>query len=243
MPICPHCGFEADPGSRACPLCGSGPLQHAQPGEGARAIPAWEDPGLPFGTRLATTWKESLFEPAAFFRRVGRSQSVSGPLLYYLLVTVVGAFFSMWWEAAGVWPPIWEGAPPGIAAEVGEPAAAVFRFFLSPFIALVGLAVWTLVLHLFVLLFVPERQPIGSTARALCYSAGPTVFAVVPFLGGLVALAWITVLQVIGLREVHETTTGRAAVVVLAPLAIVFLMVVFLVVLLAAGAALLETYA
>lgn len=244
MPICPHCGFEADPGARACPLCGSAPLRPAAEAEAAGPGPAWGDPGRPFGARLVRTWRESLFEPTAFFRRVRRDSSLSDPLLYFLLVTVVGAFFSLWWDAVGVAPGGWDGVPAlGLGTEVGGAGVAVVGFFISPFAALIGLALWTLMLHLFVVVLVPERRPLGSTARLLCYSAGPGVLAAVPILGSLVGAVWMTVLQIVGVREVHGATTGRAAAAVLAPLGILLLLGILLFALLVTGAALLESYA
>lgn len=244
MPICPHCGFEADPGARACPLCGSGPLGPATEAEDAGPGPAWEDPGRAFTDRLLRTWRESLFEPTAFFRRARRGSSLSGPLLYFLLVTVVGAFFSLWWDALGVVPRGWDGVPVlGLRAEVDEAGGALVGFFISPFAALVGLALWTLMLHLFVVVLVPDRRPLGSTARLLCYSAGPGVLSAVPILGSVVGAVWMAVLQIVGVREVHGATTGRAAAAVLAPLGILLLVGILLFALLLTGAALLESYA
>lgn len=239
MRVCPHCGFEADAGSAACPLCGSR-LGAAGRAPGSGRPPAWEDPASGFPGDLIDTWRESLFEPTAFFRRVRPAAPFSRPLLYFLLVTVIGAFFTLWWEAVGRWPPGW-GTGPLAADREGLPA--IVGFFLSPFVALVGLAVWTLVLHLFVLLFVPERRSIGATARILCYAGGPTVFSAVPVLGPLVGLVWATVLQVVGVREVHATSTGRATAAVLLPLGLA-LVAAFLLLLLVfvAGVALLDRY-
>lgn len=242
MPICPHCGFEADPGARACPVCGSAPLDAAAQVDGPG--PAWEDTERPLVARLVRTWRQSLFEPTAFFRRVRRASSLSDPVLYFLLVTVLGAFFSLWWEALGIVPRGWDGVPVlGLGARVEGAAAALVGFFISPFAALIGLALWTLVVHLFVVVLVPERRPLASTVRLLCYSAGPGILSVVPVLGSLVGAVWMTVLQIVGVREVHGATTGRAAAAVLVPLGILALLGVLLFVLLVTGAALLETYA
>jgi hypothetical protein len=59
----------------------------------------------------------------------------------------------------------------------------------------------------------------------------------VPVLGPLVAAVASVVLSVIGVREVHETTTGKAALVVLIPAAVALLVALFLIVVV--GAALL----
>lgn len=240
MPSCQHCGFDAGPEAERCPLCGSAPEGDAgkRGGRMEGSAPPWEERNRPAVDRLVETWRESLFRPAPFFRRVGRSGGLAGPLLYYLLATVVGAFFALWWELAGVGPGPWQLGGDGVSPAAG----ALAGFFLSPFAALMSLAIWTLVLHLFVVLLVPARSPLGATARVICYSAGPSVFSAVPLLGPLVGVVWTLVLQVVGIREVHATTTGRAAAAVLVPLGLTVLAILGLAILVAvvAGSALLE---
>ncbi len=68
------------------------------------------------------------------------------------------------------------------------------------------------------LLLLDRRKGIGATARVFCYSWGPGVFALFPILGPPVGFVWSVVLLVIGVREAHQTTSGRAAAVVLTPL-------------------------
>lgn len=237
---CSHCGFEATEGSSACPLCGS--LLEPGPGRASRAAPPpWEDPDLAFPANLIATWRESLFEPTRFFGRIGEAAAFSRPLLYFLLVTVVGAFFTLIWETLGVWPGGW-GELSG-RGPLPSGAPSLIGFFASPFVALLGLGVWSLMLHLFVLIFVPERRPLGMTARVICYATGPTVFSVVPLLGSVVGGVWIIVLQIVGLREVHRTTTGRAAAAVLVPLGSLFvLLFLLLLFVFVAGMTLLESY-
>lgn len=235
MPTCRHCGFEAGAETGACPLCGSD-LPGGGGGDAAR--PAWEEAERPAVSRLLETWRESLFRPTPFFRSVRGGTGLAAPLLYYLLVTVAGAFFTLWWELVGIGPGAW---PPG-GDELSRGARAVIGFFVSPFAALLGLAVWTLVLHLFVLLLVPARASVGATARVVCYAAGPSVFSAAPILGPMVGVVWTIVLQVVGVREVHRASTGRAAAAVLLPLglAALVLLAVALLLVVVAGAALLD---
>jgi hypothetical protein len=50
--------------------------------------------------------------------------------------------------------------------------------------------------------------------RVLAYSAVTSLVSWVPFIGGILSLYGIY-LGIVGIREVHNTTTGKAAVVVL----------------------------
>lgn len=220
MPTCPHCGHEADASDDECPLCGTplaGPGEGEAPAAGGRSGPAadaragasvpWEDPNLGFVVGIWRTWRESLFEPAGFFGRVRDEGTVVRPLLYYLLVTVAASFAALVWEAQGLTIAHLAGY-----VQMGERAATgpAVSFVLAPFAALVAVLILTMVFHLGALMVAPERRGMGATARVVCYAAGPSLLAAVPIVGAPVGAVWSLVLQVVGLREVHRTTTFRA---------------------------------
>lgn len=241
MPSCPHCGFTVEAGAVTCPLCGSR-IGGGREGDGGAGGPgeapgaertaggrlAWEDPAEPFLGSLVDAWRTSTFEPTRFYRSVSWEGSFARPLLYFLIAFVTAALFASIWQAvyldtvAREMMRAW-----GFGSQTAwswNGGTVLLRFFLSPFYGLVVLGISTVVFHVFVLVLAPRRRGIGATARALCYSMGPAVFAIVPFLGPLAAwLVWIPILQVIGLREAHRTTTGRALAVWLAPMVLLFL--------------------
>jgi len=156
-----------------------------------------------------------VFEPGAFFAGGPFERAAVRPVLYYLLVSVLAAALSLTW---GALLPTAQPGLVGMLAEimnVGLPAAAgsagrLADFFLTPFWAVLYLIIASLLLHVFVLLLVPGRRSLTATVRTICYASGPGVFAIIPFIGGWVAGIWGVVLTVIGLREAHRTTTGRA---------------------------------
>ncbi|MGB5926452.1 MAG: YIP1 family protein [Dehalococcoidia bacterium] len=121
---------------------------------------------------------------------------------------------------------------------LGVSDAAVYRFdpvifallavagaFASLFIS----GSWT---HLFVRAF-GGRKGYGNTIKAFAYGNTPLfLFGWIPFVGMLFPL-WALVLNIIGIRQLHEISTGRAigAVLlgILALMIIVFLVVLFVV--------------
>lgn len=230
MTTCPHCGYESA-GLETCPLCstplgGSGGEVGGRSGVDTAHVswPAWEDGRVSFPRNLAQTWRDSVLEPTRFFRGVPYEAPALRPLLYFLILTVVAAMFTLWWQALGLESgSLFEGA----ADEIRGPSALV-EFFMSPFAALLGVLLWSLILQLFVLMIIPTRRGLGATFRVLCYSAGPSVCTILPYLGGLVGGVWMLVLQIIGIREAHRTTGGRAAAAVLIPLTLLLLLVVSL---------------
>ncbi len=57
-----------------------------------------------------------------------------------------------------------------------------------------------------------------TTYRVFAYTSGSTaLIGLVPICGGIVAGIWAIVCEIIGLREAHETTTGKAVVAILLP--------------------------
>jgi hypothetical protein len=212
LPICPHCGFESGHGTLECPLCGTRLPETtvARPDPIRAGSVAWEDPSVAFPASLLRTWRDSLFQPAAFFRRLAWEGSLARPLLYYLLVSITSAFFVLLWRSTDV---------PLLASSFRPeaPLAPLVQFFFEPFAALIGLGLGVIVLQLFALILAPARRGMRATARVFCYSAGPAVFTAVPILGPAVGAVWSLVLLVMGLREAHRTTPGRAAAIVLIP--------------------------
>ena len=186
----------------------------------------WEQAELAFPADMIRTWRQSVFSPAAFFRRMPTDAPLARPLLYYLIVSVVTAFFVLIWRSVGS-----SVMPVGLLTG-DEPLLPLIEFFLEPFLALIGLAIGTLVLHVLVLLLADRRRGLGATARVFCYSWGPGVFSLFPILGPPVGFIWSAVLLVIGIREAHGTTSGRAATIVLTPLVALVLLLLVVVTLL-----------
>jgi hypothetical protein len=88
--------------------------------------------------------------------------------------------------------------------------------------------------YLLVMLFVgSQNSGFESTFRVVSYVSVTNLVNWIPFIGGLLALYGLY-LAVVGIREMHSTTTGRAAIVVLLPIGLI--LVVVLLVALVAGA-------
>ena len=212
---------------------------------------AWEDGDTPFPANFGLAWWECLVSPERFFSRVSWDEPFSRPLLYFLVVGVLAAALGLFWFVWGPWGP----AAPGLALEI-----QLLSFFLTPFALLVALGLISLALHLFVLLLAPDRRGLGATATVLCYASGVSlVSAVLPPAMGLVGPApgvfgavylilyvmlmlavqvWYLAVLVIGIRQAHSVTGGRAAAIVLLPVAIGLVLTVVLVIVVVALVAL-----
>jgi len=75
---------------------------------------------------------------------------------------------------------------------------------------LIGLFIWGAWVHLWVWLF-GGRNGYDQTMKAIAYGATPNfLLGWIPFIG-FIAGIWSLVVSIIGIRELHEIPTGRAA--------------------------------
>lgn len=85
---------------------------------------------------------------------------------------------------------------------------------------LIGSFINAAIMHVFVYI-VGGRKGYLNTYKAFAYANTPSMlFSWIP-IAGLVGFVWTLVLEVKGIRILHETTTGRAALAVLLPITIV----------------------
>jgi hypothetical protein len=94
-----------------------------------------------------------------------------------------------------------------------------FRIILTPILIVIGLFVWTALVHICLMLLGGANKTFETTFRALSFAYGATaLLAVIPCCGGLIALIWGLIADCIGMSRSHETDTGRAVMAVILPL-------------------------
>jgi hypothetical protein len=96
--------------------------------------------------------------------------------------------------------------------------------------ATIGLFVIAAIAHLFVTWIVgPTNAGFEGTFRVAAYSSVTGLLSWIPVVGGFVSLYGLY-LAIVGIRDLHQTTTGKAAVIVLIPAAIVGAVVLLVIV-------------
>jgi hypothetical protein len=175
----------------------------------------WEDPEVRFPSNLARTWLGSLTDSASFFQVLEPEAPLARAILYFLIMAIGAAFFSLLWGLAGSAPEL----PPAAAGlvDLDTRSLQLFGFFLSPFANLLLLGLAALAVHLFVRLLTESPLSMLATTRIICYASGPALLTIVPWAGEVAGWIGSAILLTIGVREVHATTTGRAALTVLLP--------------------------
>lgn len=150
--------------------------------------------------------------PAVFFGSILRRGDFVGPTVFALICLVIGGVLS------GIRALVFDGA--GFGGLVGA-------IILTPTIGLIGIAIWAGIMHLLTILLVkPSNSGFEATYRVSAYTAPlSSLVSWVPLIGplvGLVVTLYALYLEVVGIREMHGTTTQNAALVVLIPAAILF---------------------
>ncbi len=211
------------------------PPPEPEPTAEAAAIPAElvspvmeataERPGLPWENReqlgffnaLLDTVMMVLLRPADAFSAMRREGGLLDPLLYALILGMLGAVVSMLFSI-GFQALDW-GNQSGMGMMMGMGMMSAFTLLLAPFAILIFAFIFAGLVHLALMLLGGANRPFETTLRVTCYSSGSAnVLQLIPLCGGLIAGIYALVLDCMGLARAHETDTWRAVVAVLSPL-------------------------
>jgi len=184
----------------------------------------------PVGTFVRAT-RGALTSPASFFRGMTRSGDFVNPILYALICYEIYAVL------AGIIGLLFGGLASLGSGTAGEQAAGaatsvggfIASVVLAPFFATLSLFVMAGIKHLLVMLIVgASNAGFEATLRVQSYTFATRVFWWIPILGALVGFFYGIYLSIVGIREAHATTMGKAAMVVLIPVAALLLLVAVL---------------
>jgi hypothetical protein len=177
-----------------------------------------------------------VLQPVRFFAGLPRSGALLNPLLFALICIVISAVLSGVLVLAGVQPaPGFNPNPQNAIPSTFAPTSAIASIIFAPIGGTIGLFVAAAIQQLLVSLIVgANNSGFGATFRVASYTQVTSLVNWIPIVGPLLALYGLY-LSIVGIREMHTTTTGKAALVILIPFAVVLL--VALVVLAAADMA------
>jgi hypothetical protein len=223
--FCQHCGNEVVEGQAFCQHCGTRLVagdyaSGVTPPDTGRLKTPWEDRAATgFFNGLYKTVNQVLFSPSDFFKKMPVTGGLTDPLLYAMIIGTVGLLFLSVWHLLlhdpmqGFVTPEMSEAGRGITSNVGSPLGTA----MIPFVLIIWLFIVSGMLHLFVMIVGGARAGFEATFRVVSYSVSPFVFMVIPYCGVLITPLWALSLFMIGIRDAHETTGGKAAAAVLFP--------------------------
>jgi hypothetical protein len=152
--------------------------------------------------------------PVGFFRGIRREGDFVNPLIFaiicYEVSAILGGIIALAFSSRGFG---------------GFLASIIF----APIGTAIALFIGAGILHLLVMLIVGSRNAgYEGTFRVGAYSAVTTLVSWIPIIGWIASLYGIY-LAIVGIREVHNTTMGKAVVIVLIPAVVVFLLVLLII--------------
>jgi hypothetical protein len=175
------------------------------------------------------TFKTVLFSPEALFKTLTFKGGIADPLAFGILVGSIGTMFGLFWQFL-----VWSG----LALFSMERFLGQFTFGLiyliimvfTPIFWIVWIFLSSAIIHLLLLIVRGGQNGFEGTLRVVSYSQAAQIWSLIPFVGGLIGWIWQLVVQIIGLRQIHETSYLRITIALLIPVAIIFLLAISVVV-------------
>ena len=207
------------------------PLPEAPAAEGN----PWEQRDrLGFGGGLVDALKMFFLSPTEAFDRTRRQGDYGSPILFAVIVGWIGALVGQIWQF------LFQGSilnmmPPEIRDQMAFYMASsgfglIVSILVYPVIILIGLFVWSAVLHVCLMIvggLNQSKSGFEGTLRVVGYSSVAQLAQVVPFVGGMISIVWSIALATIGASSLHDTSRGRALTAVLIPLFVCCVCAVF----------------
>jgi hypothetical protein len=218
--VLPETDFNFDRDGEGAPIVG-------QMGRGPTA---WENRSeVGFWQGAYQTFKAVLFSPGRCFSTMAFEGGLKEPLAFGLLLGSIGIMFDLFWNYAMMMG--------GFATAEYEwmSQSTIGLIFLgimiiSPLFVAITIVIVSGILHLFLLTVRGGGNGFGATFRVISYSQSAQIFGLIPIIGGVIGGLWLLVVQVVGLREIHETSYARVIIAYLIPIALILALVMAIVI-------------
>jgi hypothetical protein len=228
MVTCPQCGFE-QPQTDECVKCGIIISKYAQFQEMARSV---EGQVREISTEEFTPWESSrgfigaffktiqevLFSPTKFFKKAAVGKGYWSPFIFAMVSGVIGSGVALLWQ----WLFFTAFVPPQIFSVTTYSVLLTFAIISIPITIALSIFIGSGITHFCLMIVGGNRKGFEATFRAACYSYSAALFYIVPIIGGFAGVIYFFILAILGVREGHDISTGKAVVAVLLPFIIVF---------------------
>lgn len=173
--------------------------------------------------------KGFLLEPSKTFDAT-KGENLNEAIKYYAVIAAIySAIFAILLAFVGtLFGSMMGGRNLGMLMGAGAGAGAAIIFFvLFMILAIIGAFISGAILHIFVYI-VGGRKGISQTIKAVMYGSTPgLLLGWIPIIG-VIASIWSLVLEILGIRQLQELTTGRAILAVLIPIIIIVILTIVL---------------
>jgi hypothetical protein len=177
--------------------------------------------------RIGEKIKGFLLKPGETFRSL-RDEEIPHTLGYFIVLLV---FFGLLSGIIGALGVMRNPIPSLLNMGLGQ--ADPFITFLTVFFTVVIawlflLLIWGLWMHLWVYV-VGGRKGVWQTEKAVLYGVTPfLLIGWIPVIGPVLGGLWSIVLQILGIRELHELSTAKAILALIIPFVIIFVIFILI---------------
>ncbi len=176
----------------------------------------WES-GEGFITAFFQTVKESLFSPTRFFKKISSGDGYWAPLIYGLIAGIIGNGCAIFW----FW--LFMGQLIPMAGIPFHYSLSVLQIIVPlPFQQAIAILIGSAIIHLCLMIVGGNNNGYKTTFRAIAYSYSAYLFGIIPFIGLMIGGIYTFILTIIGVKEGHEISTGKAILAVLLPAIVIF---------------------
>ena len=193
---------------------GAGSKRDASPWERRSELGVWKG--------LYETFKGVLFSPGKVFSTMTHKGGLKEPLAFGLLLGSLGAMFGFFWEFLIIRESLiskW----PSLFGQFNLGLIFLIIMMLTPLFVAFRMFVVSGILHLCLLITAGGRNGFEGTFRVVAFSQSTKILELVPFVGGFVGWFWHLIVQVIGLREMHETSYLRTVIAMILPIVLILI--------------------
>jgi hypothetical protein len=166
------------------------------------------------------TAKQVAFSPSAFFRNTVTEGGLREPLAFGILFGSIGLMLELFWQFVAGEESL-SSIQLDFMGDYGSSLVFLAATILCPLAAALMICVTSLVLHLLLTVVGGGKKGFEATFRAVCYSQATQFWALIPYVGGLVATLWLLVVLLMGIREIHEASYTRVFMAFLIPAVLV----------------------
>ena len=169
------------------------------------------------------TFKEVLFSPTTFFRGLTFKNGIREPLAFGLLIGAVGNMFGIFWPvlmmSGGLFP-----FGDAILGHLTVGLIFLVMVVAIPVCVTLSMFIYSAILHLLLMIVRGGKNRFEATFRVVAYSQAAQAWDLIPVVGSWIGGTWQLIVQVIGLREMHNISYLRVFMAFLLPVGILFLL-------------------